>query len=239
MNMNHPQTATRFHDWRQTLSAGWDETKPCLKVCDGTGCRALGSRKVLTALRDELRQANLDASVDVVGTGCPGFCECGPLITIYPERVSYQKVKLSDVHDIVAKTLTDGTIIERLLYTDPQTGEHIRLEPDLPFYQKQKRLVLDFNGRIDPTRIEDYVALGGYASWKRRSRQYRPSRSSPRSRPPACAGAVAQASRPAPSGNCADPTCSRRAPATSSATLTKAIPVRSWIARWWRAIRIP
>jgi NADH:ubiquinone oxidoreductase subunit F (NADH-binding) len=55
-----------------------------------------------------------------------------------------------------------GNIIERLLYTDPLTGQHIRLEPDLPFYRKQKRLVLDFNGRIDPTRIEDYIALGGY-----------------------------------------------------------------------------
>jgi NADH-quinone oxidoreductase subunit F len=158
------QTATTFRDWQQSISAGRDETKRCLRVCDGTGCRALGSQRVLAALRDEIRQANLDATIEVVGTGCPGFCECGPLITIYPERMSYQKIKLGDVHEIVAKTLVGGEIIDRLLYTDPQTGEHIRLEPDLPFYQKQKRLVLDCNGRIDPTRIEDYVASGGYAS---------------------------------------------------------------------------
>ena len=99
-----------------------------------------------------------------MGTGCPGFCECGPLITVYPQRVSYQKIKPADVPEIIQKTLIDGKIIERLLYTDPETGEHIHYEPDLPFYRKQKRLVLDFNGRIDPTRIKDYVALGGYSS---------------------------------------------------------------------------
>ena len=139
--------------------------QPCLRVCDGTGCRALGSQKVLAALREEIYQAKLETKIEVVGTGCPGFCECGPLLTIYPQRISYQKIKLSDVHEIVKHTLVEGEMIERLLYTDPQTGEHIHHEPDLPFYQKQKRLVLNFNGRIDPTRIEDYVALGGYQPW--------------------------------------------------------------------------
>jgi len=84
------------------------------------------------------------------------------LLTVYPQRISYQKIKLSDVPEIVQQTLVKGAIVERLLYTDPQTGQHIHLEPDLPFYRKQKRLVLDFNGRIDGTRIEDYAALGGY-----------------------------------------------------------------------------
>ena len=162
--MNRVETATNFKTWQQSLAVRWDEAQPCLRVCDGTGCRALGSQKVLSALRDEIHQAKLDTKIEVVGTGCPGFCEYGPLITIYPDRISYQRVKLSDVHEIVTQTLVEGKIIERLIYTDPQTGAHIRHEPDLPFYQKQKRLVLDFNGRIDPTKIEDYVALGGYSS---------------------------------------------------------------------------
>jgi NADH:ubiquinone oxidoreductase subunit F (NADH-binding)/(2Fe-2S) ferredoxin/Pyruvate/2-oxoacid:ferredoxin oxidoreductase delta subunit len=162
--MNRAQTATNFQTWQQTLTTGWDEARPCLRVCDGTGCRALGSQKVLAALRDEIQQAKLETKIEVVGTGCPGFCEYGPLITIYPERISYQKIKLSDVHEIVTRTLVEGKIIDRLIYTDPQTGVHIRHEQDLPFYQKQKRLVLDLNGRIDPTKIEDYIALGGYSS---------------------------------------------------------------------------
>jgi NADH:ubiquinone oxidoreductase subunit F (NADH-binding)/(2Fe-2S) ferredoxin/Pyruvate/2-oxoacid:ferredoxin oxidoreductase delta subunit len=156
------QTIAEFNTWQSGLAAGWDETKPCLRVCDGTGCRALGSQKVLASLREEIQKANLEIPIETIGTGCPGFCEYGPLLTIYPQRISYQKVKVSDVPEIVEQTLLKGNILERLLYSDPQTGQHIHLEPDLPFYRKQKRLVLNFNGRIDPTKIEDYIALGGY-----------------------------------------------------------------------------
>ncbi len=162
--MNRLQSLAEFQNWQAQAAAGWDDSKPCLRVCDGTGCRALGSQKVLAALREEIGKAKVDTPIQVVGTGCPGFCECGPLITLYPQRLSYQKIKPADVPEIVEQTLLQGKTIDRLLYTDPQTGRHIHLEPDLPFYQKQKRLVLDFNGRIDPTRIEDYAALGGYAS---------------------------------------------------------------------------
>ena len=162
--MNRFQSIAEYAGWQTELKAGWDESAPCLRVCDGTGCRALGSQKVLACLREEVKKRHQDTPIQVVGTGCPGFCECGPLITVLPQRISYQKVKTSDVPEIVEQTLIHGKTVERLLYTDPQTGEHIRLEPDLPFYQKQKRLVLDLNGKIDPTRLEDYVALGGYAS---------------------------------------------------------------------------
>jgi NADH-quinone oxidoreductase subunit F len=162
--MSRLQSIAEFQTWQKHLAAGWDETKPCLRVCDGTGCRALGSQQVLANLREEIRRVNLGTPIEVVGTGCPGFCECGPLITVYPQRISYQRIKPDDIPEIVEQTLAKGHILDRLLYTDPQTGQHIHLEPDLPFYQKQKRLVLDFNGRIDPTKIEDYIALGGYLS---------------------------------------------------------------------------
>ncbi len=161
------QSTGEFTRWQAELAGSWDETKPCLRVCDGTGCRALGSQKVLAALRDEINKREQDVPIEVIGTGCPGFCECGPLMTVYPQRISYQKVKPSDVTEIVEQTLVQGKTVERLLYADPQSGAHIKLEPNLPFYQKQKRLVLDFNGRIDPTKIEDYVALGGYTSLAR------------------------------------------------------------------------
>jgi NADH-quinone oxidoreductase subunit F len=161
--MNRLYTIEDFHTWQNDLSAAWDDSRPCLRVCDGTGCRALGSQKVLAGLRKELNNAHLDAPIEVIGTGCPGFCECGPLITIYPQRISYQKVRPEDIPEIVQKTLVGGEIIERLVYSDPQTGERIHEEPKLPFYLKQNRTVLDLNGRVDPTRIEDYVALGGYA----------------------------------------------------------------------------
>ncbi len=151
-----------FQHWSAELTQAWDESRPCVKVCDGTGCRALGSQKVLSGLRAACQKTDLPIPLEIVGTGCPGFCECGPLLTIYPQKISYQKIKPNDVKEIVERTLVSGEIIERLLYTDPLTGEHIHREPDLPFYSKQLRQVLDFNGRIDPTRIEEYVALGGY-----------------------------------------------------------------------------
>lgn len=156
------QSILDFEQWQAELSSAWDENRPCVKVCDGTGCRALGSQKVLSGLREACQKADLSVPIEIVGTGCPGFCECGPLLTIYPQKISYQKIKPNDVREIVARTLVSGEIVERLLYTDPLTGEHIHREPDLPFYHKQLRRVLDFNGRIDPTHIEQYVALGGY-----------------------------------------------------------------------------
>jgi len=165
--MSRLQSIQEFQAWQANLEAGWDGDKPCLRVCDGTGCRALGSQKVLAGLRKEIQNAKLDTPIEVIGTGCPGFCECGPLITIYPQRISYQRVMPEHLSDIVQRTLKNGEIIEDFLYTDPQTGEHIHREPDLPFYQKQKRLVLDMNGKIDPTQIEDYVALGGYKALKK------------------------------------------------------------------------
>lgn len=153
-----------FFQWHSQLNSLWDETKPAIHVCDGTGCRALGSQMVLDRLRDGLCRASLDINLQVIGTGCPGFCECGPLITIYPQRISYQKVKPSDIPEIIQTTIIKGQIIDHLLYTDPLSGEKIHAEPELPFYQKQKRLLLDFNGQVDPTRIQDYIALGGYTA---------------------------------------------------------------------------
>ncbi len=156
-----------FHAWQENLISKKDYDTSSLHVCDGTGCRALGSQMVLSDLRAEISKAGLDTPIEVVGTGCPGFCEYGPLVTVYPQRISYQRVSPGDVAEIVGKTLVHGEIIERLLYEDPQTGDHIHTEPELPFYQKQKRVVLDLLGVIDPNKMEDYVVLGGYSSLTR------------------------------------------------------------------------
>ncbi len=160
--MKHMDSIQEFEAVQAGMLVGMDESKPYVSVCDGTGCRASGSQQVLAQLRTEIEKSALDVPIEIVRTGCRGLCVCGPLVTIYPQRISYQKVKVDDIPDIVHQTLMNGNIIDHLLYTDPQTGEHIHLEPDLPFYHKQNRLVLGLNGRIDPTHIEDYIALGGY-----------------------------------------------------------------------------
>lgn len=160
--MKHMDSIQEFEAVQAGMLVGMDETKPYVSVCDGTGCRASGSQHVLAQLRTEIENNALNVPIEIVRTGCRGLCVCGPLVTIYPQRISYQRVKVDDIPEIVHQTLMNGNIIDHLLYTDPQTGEHIHLEPDLPFYHKQKRLVLGLNGRIDPTHIEDYIAFGGY-----------------------------------------------------------------------------
>jgi NADH:ubiquinone oxidoreductase subunit F (NADH-binding)/(2Fe-2S) ferredoxin len=157
-------TVDEFKILQSSLISSMDTDKPRLHVCDGTGCRALGSEKVLSRLRDEICKNEIDVDIEVVGTGCPGFCECGPLVTIYPQRISYVKVAPKDVPEIINETLLAGNIIDRLLFTDPITGEHIHKEPDLPFYKTQTRSVLGLNGQIDPQNIEQYIAYGGYSS---------------------------------------------------------------------------
>ena len=97
-------------------------------------------------------------------TGCHGFCERGPLMVLYPQKIFYQRVSPDDVSEIIAETVVKGNIINRLLYVDPVSGEKAQFEKDVPFYRRQQRLVFGNNGLIDPTNIEDYLATGGYSA---------------------------------------------------------------------------
>ena len=99
-----------------------DPNKTCVTVCGGTGCRAWGGEEVRLAFIEEIRKQGLEGKVDVMRTGCHGFCERGPVVVILPKEVFYQQVGLGDVPEIVSKTLKDWSLVERLLYTDPATG---------------------------------------------------------------------------------------------------------------------
>jgi len=154
--------AKALHQLQKELKEKWDPQKPVVTICAGTGCRGYGCVQVKEALETEIEKQKLN--VGVRATGCFGFCEKGPLVVIHPQKIFYQQVKLSDVPDIVTKTVAKGEIIEKLLYSDPSSGERILKEEDVPFYKKQKRLIFGSNGLIDPTRIEDYLALGGYSA---------------------------------------------------------------------------
>ena len=136
---------------------------PQLRLCLGTGCRASGADRVLTAFRKEIRQQNLTRKVVIKETGCHGFCEKGPLV-VAPGDILYQKVTPSDAEEIVRQTLINQKIVERLLYVDPSTNERVVHEGKVPFYERQNRLLLANNGKIDPTSIEDYITVGGYGA---------------------------------------------------------------------------
>jgi NADH-quinone oxidoreductase subunit F len=162
-------TAQELDTWRESLTAKGDPDLPLITVCGGTGCRVYGSEKVWIAFQDELsnQKANARLNYDVKVTGCHGFCEKGPLVVIHPQGIMYTNVKVSDVAEIVGETIAKNTVIERLLYVDPQTNEEIKCEQDVPFYKHQHRLILGLNGLLDPTRIEEYISQGGYDSLKK------------------------------------------------------------------------
>ncbi|NIO05202.1 MAG: 4Fe-4S dicluster domain-containing protein [Proteobacteria bacterium] len=149
---------------REKIRAARDPNKPCITICTGTGCHAAGCYPVAGALREALRTGGIEGEVDLRITGCHGFCERGPLVVINPQRILYQRVKPDDAPDIVSETLKKGKIIERLLYVHPLTEEKIVREDDVPFYKLQKRIIFGNNGNIDPTSIEDYLAIGGYSA---------------------------------------------------------------------------
>ena len=147
-----------------------------IMICAGTGCMANGSLEVYERFLEVVGERGLSVSVqmdrtesDVVMScsGCQGFCQRGPLVTIYPEGVFYTKVKPEDVEEIVDETLVGGRIVERLLVTDPETKEHIKHVHEVPFYTRQHRVVLAGCGHIDARDINDYIAQGGYVQAKR------------------------------------------------------------------------
>lgn len=150
------------------------EKKYCISVCGGTGCHAYNCEKVSEAFVTEIKRKKAESKIENKTTGCHGFCERGPIVVIYPERIFYQRVKPSDAAEIVDGLLNGREIIDRLLYVDPETNQKIVHVGDIPFYKKQHRLILGNNGRIDPTEIEDYVALDGYKALKTVLRNKKP-----------------------------------------------------------------
>jgi len=162
--MNKLESIHQLDDWRTKILSQYDINKICITVCGGSGCRASRAQEVTEAFKKELKEQKLSKKVDLKQTGCHGFCEHGPLVVIHPEKIFYQNITVQDIPEIITETITEGKIIERLLYSDSITGKKIKKEDEIPFYENQQRIVLANNGLIDPTSIEDYIALGGYKS---------------------------------------------------------------------------
>ena len=144
------------------------EKKPdtrTVSLCGGTGCRACESEKLLVLLQKAVAEKNID--ITIKETGCHGLCENGPLMVIRPDNIFYQRLKPADIEEIVERSLIKQEIIDRLLYEEPKTERKLIKENDIPFYQKQKRLVFAQNGHIDPKSIEDYIISGGYSALAR------------------------------------------------------------------------
>jgi len=157
------QSAAELQQLRSAILAKRDPAKPCIAVCAGAACDGSDSAAVAVAFREEVEKQKLGNRIDVRATGCHGFCGKGPNVVITPGDICYFEVGPRDVPDVVAAAL-EGKVVERLVYRDPQTGAQAVRMDEVPFYKHQTRVLIGNNPKIDPTSIEDYVALGGYSA---------------------------------------------------------------------------
>jgi NADH-quinone oxidoreductase subunit F len=145
-----------------SLKNSEDTAAKIVRVCIGTGCAAKGSRKLYELFLEAAKEHEQDVRIEAKCVGCHGFCERGPIVVIEPGEIFYQQVEEPDVAEIFRETVLGGRILDRLLYEDSSTQKKAKTETEIPFYKVQHRIVLAGNGRIDPTKITDYIADGGY-----------------------------------------------------------------------------
>jgi len=162
--MNRLKSQKDLESHREQLQKQRDPQRLLISLCAGSGCGAYGTNEVRDALEKEVSQNGLKEKVDIKVTGCHGFCEKGPIMVIHPEGTFYSQVKVEDVPEIVAETLVNKQLVERLLYKDPVSKQKISREAEVPFYSHQHRLIFGNNGLIDPTNIDDYIAMEGYSA---------------------------------------------------------------------------
>jgi len=133
-----------------------------IMVCGGTGCMAADSQGIVDNFKDILKEKGYDQEVQVLKTGCFGFCEQGPIIKIHPDNVFYVKVTPEDVEEIIDEHIIKGRKVERLLYEDPDLNEKINEQSEMSFYKPQLRIALRNCGLINPEDIFEYIAYRGY-----------------------------------------------------------------------------
>ena len=136
--------------------------KTYIMLCGGGGCTASGANALEQQLHHVIEEKGIGDKVEVRRVGCFGLCSQGPFLRIYPKDVLYRKVTPEDVEEIIDKDVLGGETVERLLYTDPQTGRKISKQEEIPFYKKQVKIALHGCGVINPNSFEEALAVGAY-----------------------------------------------------------------------------
>ncbi len=131
-------------------------------ICGGTGCKASESNEIKEKLNYFISEYDLEDEIQVVLTGCFGFCEKGPILKILPDNTFYVSVTPADAEEIIKEHILKGRPVQRLLYKDPISGEKISESKGMDFYKKQIRIALRNCGFINPENIEEYIGRDGY-----------------------------------------------------------------------------
>lgn len=159
--MTSLKSASDLESLRKKILSQKDPNKLCVTICSQTGCQAMRSDEVFRAFSEQIERNRLQEKVDLRRTGCHGFCERGPIVTVSPQNICYLCVKPDDVAEIVSTTLVKNKVVSRLLY-DAGNGQKIAHEDEIPFYKYQSPVVFANNRVIDAQNIDDYIAIGGY-----------------------------------------------------------------------------
>ena len=161
------QSPSALEAYRAEILAQRNPDRRIVSVCTGTGCQAYKCNDLAAELRAAVTKADLDDKVEIVATGCHGFCERGALMVIYPEEIFYQKVKPSHVEDIVTKTLAKGEVIDELLYEDPVSGERVVKSRISRFISTRSRCSCMTGGCWIRVRSTTTWLVGATAPWPR------------------------------------------------------------------------
>jgi NADH:ubiquinone oxidoreductase subunit F (NADH-binding)/(2Fe-2S) ferredoxin len=157
--INHPE---ELASWKSEILADRIPSKKTIVISSGTCGQASGSLQIIETVNQELAKKGLKNSVDVKVTGCHGFCQLEPNLIVYPDEIFYKNLKPEDVPVIVEKSVLKNEIVSSLVFEDLKTAQKAIKQDEIPFYKKQERLLTENNLKIDPTDIEDYIALDGY-----------------------------------------------------------------------------
>ncbi|MDD2242648.1 MAG: NADH-quinone oxidoreductase subunit NuoF [Bacteroidales bacterium] len=142
------------------LNAGTKKMQ--ILCCCDTNCAASHGDKIADSLSELVKSAKVSDKVDIIKTGCFGFCEKGPIVKIVPDNTFYTEVKPEDAEEIFKTHVMGGKRVERLLFEDPKTHQRIPDSKDMNFYRKQMRIALRNCGVIDPEDINEYISRDGY-----------------------------------------------------------------------------
>lgn len=161
--MKRLKSIDQFDSLRKKLSEKKDESIPTIIIPAGTCGQASGANTLIRVAKREMLQRNLLGKVELRITGCHGFCEMEPSVLIEPANTFYPKLNGKDMARIV-EAVSEGRVVEDLLYKDPDTGLSIEKQNDMPFFKNQNRLILADSHKIDPIRIYEYIENRGYES---------------------------------------------------------------------------
>lgn len=150
------------------------DSAPCITICCGTGCSALGGQQVHERFEHEIAANGYKDKIRFKKIGCYGLCSNGPVIIITPRHNFYQEVKEEDVPKIIEETVLNNRVLDDFLYVDPITKKKLIYDYEIPFFNKQQRVVFRRCGKIDPTNINEYIFEDGYLALEKAIRDMTP-----------------------------------------------------------------